>query len=285
MATFTFPTNSTGYSYTGPTSGIGNDVYGDTQRRFAAARGTAGTEGTLTSVPPPDAALLQSITADIGSLNAEAAADAANSEASALQSTGYGKEIDAYNAVGAISEQNATIEGVSGNIKQLQANRQVARTIGSQRAAVAGAGFASSGGSLDLMKSSIQEGYLNDQIIGAQTEVTKGGFLEQGAAAQAEASGARVASDAALALSKNQAAAGQLALANAANQTTALNAYLATKGTLSPIDQLVTGTLAADPNKPTDFPTNPNPNPVGVTPASANRGAAYSGGIGTPYVG
>lgn len=285
MPAFNFPSVGTvsAAGYSGPAGGYNAYQVQNSPlaRASAAAAGSGSTATTLSPTPAPDTALLQSITSDVGSLNAEATRDAADAEASTTQSEGYGKEIDAYNAVGAIAGQNATIEGVAGNIRQLQANRLVNTTVGAQRAAVASAGFAQSGSSLDLMKSSIQQGYMTDQIIRTQTAVQQGGYLEQGAAAQAEASGARVASDAALSLAKSQAAAGQLAAANAANETAALNAYIAsTGGVNSPARALVTNAVSADPSQPTTF------TPPTTTPAqAANRGPAYAGGIGTPYVG
>lgn len=182
---------------------------------------------TATPVPSgPDAAQLDRIVSGITDLNASAAENAARATASETQAKGYLKEAEAYGTVGAIAENNATIEGVAGNIRQLQANRAVTRTVGSQRASIAAAGFANSGGALDLMQSSLQEGYLTDQLIQSQTAINQGGFLSQKAASDAEAAGARLASDAQMDLSRSYASAGQLATANAASQTAALQAYL-----------------------------------------------------------
>jgi hypothetical protein len=272
MATFNFPQSSDTSS--GWSGGLGSDTLGG---------GTPVSTSTgLSAVPPPDTALLQSITSDIGSLTATAAQNTAGSEAAATQAAGYQKETEAYNTVGAIAAENATVEGVAGNIKQLAANRQVNVTLGSQRAAVASAGFANSGSSLDIMKSSIQQGYLNQQIIQTQTALTQGGFLEEGAAAQAEAAGGQVASNAALSLSQAQAAAGQLATANAANETAAINAYLAsTGGVNSPSRALVTSTLTGDANLPTTFSPTGGSTTGGSDAAQGANNALRGGGMGT----
>lgn len=201
---------------------------------------------------PQETSLLTSITGDIGTLKGLAATNAANATGATTQAAGYSREAEAYDTVGGIADENAKIEGISGNIKQLQLNRGIQRTLGAQRASVAAAGFASSGSSLDIMKSSIQEGYLADQLIRTQSSVTQGGYLEQGAAARAEGAGARVASTAATALAQSYAAAGATATANAANETSALSTYLAGRPA-TPESALVTSTLAGDPNFPTTF--------------------------------
>jgi hypothetical protein len=277
MAAFTFPSSAgtpavgsvSAAGYIGPASGF--NAFKAAQTSSAIFNQTPG--GTPAATPAPDTALLTNITADINSLKATGAQNQAAADAANIQAQGYGKEEEAYQNVGAIAAENATIAGVSGDIQRLQANRVVDRTIGSQRAAVAAAGFASSGDALDLMKSSIQEGYRNDQIIRTQTSLTQGGYLEEGAASQAEASGARFASDAALSLSKSEAAAGQLALANATNETAALQTYLSTRGS-DPVSNLVTSTLGSDPNAPTVLPTS-GANATDPTKAFG----AYTGGF------
>lgn len=230
----------------GRTSGLAVSI----ARRSQGLDAPGTTAAATTS--PQETSLLTSVTGDIGNLRALAASNAANAAGSTTQAEGYRREAEAYDTVGSIAEENAKIEGISGNIKQLQLNRGVQRTIGSQRAAVASSGFANSGSSLDIMRSSLQEGYLADQLIRSNTAVTQGGYLEQGAAAQAEAGGARLASDAAVSLSRAQAAAGALATANAGNETAALTAYLAGRPS-TPETALVTSTIGGDPSNPTTF--------------------------------
>jgi len=234
---------------------MGHDVPGDPiYEKWLDAGGGGGRP------PAADAGLLQSITGNINSLQSLAAQNEANATAQATEAEGSRREADAYGTVGAIARENATVEGISGNIKQLQAARSVQRTIGRQRAETAAAGFSNAAGSLDILKSSLQEGYLQDQLIRSQTSVNQGGFLEQAAAADASGAGAQLASSAALELSKSYAAAGQLATANAANQTKALQDYLASTGGINdPTRALVTSTLQQDPTQPTtvESPTQP----------------------------
>jgi len=199
---------------------------------FQTARGAR--NATDGEVPPPqaspDAGMLQNIVSDIGDNKALAAQNEANSQAAATQAAGYQREIEAYGIVAGISEENATLEGMAGNIKQLQANRALMKSLGSQRASVAAAGFASSGSSLDLYKSSLQEGFLNEQLIGTQTSINQSGYFQQAAAARASGEGAQLASEAAMELSRSYTAAGQLATATAASETEALQTYLETTG-------------------------------------------------------
>ena len=202
---------------------------------------------TPAAAPAADTALLRGITGDITNLQALALQNEANAKAAATEAAGFGREVEAYRTAGRISEQNATIEGVAGNIRQLQAGRAVQRTIGRQRAETASAGFSDAAGSLDIMRASLQEGYLQDQLIRSQTSITQGGFLEQRDASLASAEGAQLASDASMELSRSYTSAGQLATATAADQTRALQEYLsATGGINDPTRALVTSTLGGD---------------------------------------
>ena len=243
----TIPQGSTDLTPDAPP--VGGDPFGD----WARARAAGG--GGMAGPPAPDTGLLQSITGNITSLQELAAQNEANATAQQTEATGAQREAEAYGTVGAIARENATVEGISGNIKQLQAARSVQRTIGRQRAETAAAGFSNAAGSLDILKSSMQEGYLQDQLIRSQTSINQGGYLEQAAAADASGAGATLSSNAALDLSKSYAAAGQLATANAANQTKALQDYLAsTGGVNTPTRQLVASTLQQDPSQPTTLP-------------------------------
>jgi len=232
---------------------------------------------TTTTLPSPaeQTALIKASVADILGLTTTAAEDTANATASGIQAQGYQAELSAYNTVGAIAGQNATIAGIAGDIKALQTARSVQQTIGAQKAAVAAAGFGAAGSSLDLLRHSVQEGYLADQLVRTQSALTQGGYLEEGAASQAEAAGAQMASQAALALQASQAAAGQLAKANAANETTALTTYLAGLAP-TPESALATGVLSLAPNASATTTTGTATAAPGSTanPAVANLIAA-----------
>lgn len=203
-----------------------------------------------------DLGILRSATAGILGLRAQATTDEADARAEELSATGYQREADAYGTVSGIAEENAGIAGIAGDIKALQMARSVTRTVGSQKAAVAAAGFGAAGSNLDILRASMQEGYFADQMIRTQTSLTQGGYLQEGAAAQAQAGGAMMASESALNLAKTRRAAGSLATANAASHTAALQAYIKeTQGgaELTPAQRLVLGTLDGDTGAASGF--------------------------------
>ncbi len=237
MPTFSFPSFGAGAATSRFLQAQVGGIGGTATSRILAGGAAAGP-------PAADAGLLERITESITSNQALAAQNEASARASATQAEGYQREAAAYGTVGAIAENNATYEGIAGNIRQLQAARSVQRTIGRQRAQTASAGFASVAGSLDIMRASMQEGYLQDQLIRSQTSINQGGYFQQRDAAQASGEGARLASDAAMELSRGYATAGQLATSTAAQQTDALRQYLSSTGGVNdPTRALVTSTL------------------------------------------
>ncbi len=217
----------------------------------AAAAATAGN--------PADTALMRGTVADILGLQSKAETDKANAAASDIQATGYQAEAGAYGTVQDIAGNSATVAGIAGDIKALQEKRKLTQTLGSQRTDVAAAGFANSGSSIDLMRSSVQQGALTRQLTNIQTEQTKGGYLEEGAAAGAEIAGANMASSAAQALAVQQRASGALATANAANETQALTAQIATEQAglpTTPAQTLALTQVTAGAGQPTVFDPN-----------------------------
>jgi hypothetical protein len=199
---------------------------------------------------PADTGLLRSSVADILGLRAQATTDAANAAAQEISARGLGLEAEAYGTAAGIAGDNAMLAGIAGEITALREAREVRRTVGAQRAAVASAGFGASGTSLDLLRASFQEGHLSDQLIRTQTSLAQGGYLQEGAAARAEGMSASFASEAALSLARTHRAAGSLATANAAAQTEALAAYISsTSGgaPLTPAQQLALSALSGDP--------------------------------------
>lgn len=254
----------------------------------AQAKQAQATSGTAT-----DTAMLRGTVADILGLQSKASIDNANAGASDIQATGYQAESGAYQNVADIAANNATVAGVAGGIKLLQENRALRTTMGSQRADVAAAGFGNSGSSLDLMRSSIQQGALTRQFTNIQTAQTQGGYLEEGAAAGAEVAGANMASSAASALAKQQRASGELATANAANETAALGQYMQTTNPtgapLTPESTLAVSTLGIPgfgvaPGSSSGQPATFSPSLVSsITLGSpVSTGGIRGGGMGTP---
>jgi hypothetical protein len=235
------------------------------------------------AAPAPTVADTQSLktdTASILGLQSQAQLDAANAAASDIQAAGYLQETAAYNTVGGIASNNAVVAGVAGDIKNLQQQRAVRQTIGSQRADIASAGFTNAGSSIDIFRDSVSQGALTHQLNMVQTTQTQGGYLEEGAAAQAEAAGATMASNAATTLAAQQRASGALNTANAANQTLALQDAIATQQAGLPLTQAQTLALAqvnAAPGTPTVFDPLNMPSVTLPVPTQTGTAATISG--------
>ena len=166
---------------------------------------------------------------------ATAAAKTADATAATTSAAGYTKEGEAYQTSADIAAQNAVVAQVAGNVINLQEQRKMRTTEGEQQSQVAASGFAASGSSLDVIRSSLQQGYLTQQLNTLAATETAGGYLEEQSAALAQKAAAKVAADAAtsLAASDTLAAAtatkaGNLATANAAKVTAALGAFVGT---------------------------------------------------------
>lgn len=116
-------------------------------------------------------------------------------QAAAFTIEGQGGEAEAqqYDIAAGIGANNAQIELVSGQLQQFQNTRKLVQTLGQQTAGYAGAGFASSGSALNVARSSLQQGLLQNQVLGLNANLAAGGYLEQAAASTAEATTARTA--------------------------------------------------------------------------------------------
>ena len=95
-----------------------------------------------------------------------------------------------YTEAAGIAANNAELEGFATKIKQTQEEREAFKTIGSQVADVAGAGFEESGSALDLLRSSASQGALAKQLIGEQGAIQQNTFEEQSIAYQSMAASA-----------------------------------------------------------------------------------------------
>lgn len=125
-----------------------------------------------------------------------AAAAAGESTALATESAGASAEAGQYEKAAAISANNATIALVSGGLEQYAQTRQLQNTLGAQRAGVAGGGFANAGSAVDLARSSLQQGLIQNQVLGLNANMQAGGYLEQAQASQGEATAAEYAASA-----------------------------------------------------------------------------------------
>lgn len=96
-----------------------------------------------------------------------------------IQAQGDLAEASNYDIAGTLAGQNAQYSETSTAIKEAQIARQNSMTIGGQQADVAGAGFAASGSSLDLLASSAQQGALTKAVAGQNGLIQTAGYQEQ----------------------------------------------------------------------------------------------------------
>lgn len=199
--------------------------------------------GAVTNTGTANLPAVSGVVSSLLGFQADAAQEAANATAAGLTAQGDLGEGAAYGSAYQIAQQNAVLAGVSGDISELQQQRQVSQAIGTQQAGVAANGFKSAGSAISLLKSSLQQGYIGKQLIETQTGIQQGGFLEAGAASQAEQSAANTAAASADVLGAAESTAAATATTNAANETAALTDYLKTV-TPTPETQLVTDVAA-----------------------------------------
>lgn len=195
--------------------------------------------GAITNTGTANLSAVSGVVSSLLGFQADAAQETANATAAGLTATGDLGEGAAYGSAYQIAQQNAVLAGVSGDISELQQQRSVAQSIGTQQADVAASGFRSAGSAISLLKSSLQQGYIGKQLIETQTGITQGGFLEAGAASQAEQAAATTAAQSADVLGAAETTAATTSTVNAANETAALTDYLKTV-TPTPETQLVT---------------------------------------------
>src|SRR5579859_2581924 len=211
-------------------------------------------------LPAAQDATLQATVSSILGLQSTAVTDAANATAANTSATGYEAEGGAYQTAADIATQNATVAGIGGTVKALQEQRATNVTIGAQKAGVAAAGFGAAGTSLDLLRSSMQQGYVTQQLTGIQTQLTKGGYIEEAAASAAEKAAAEGTAGAARATAASDTTAANMARATAASETAALNNFLGSY-TLTADQSLLLSPLAAAnsiANGGTGAPTGPS---------------------------
>lgn len=111
-------------------------------------------------------------------------------QAQQLAAAGYSSEAGSYNSAAAVARQNEVLARASGDVQEAQIGLQVKRTIGSQQASIAAAGFGSGGTALSLMRSSQRQGIIEQQLVGVNSEVQQNSFEQQALAADAESQAA-----------------------------------------------------------------------------------------------
>lgn len=101
-----------------------------------------------------------------------------------------------YLGAAGLADQNKKFTEESTAIKQFQTEREIQNSLGQTRADVAGAGFAESGSSLDILRESASQGSLQKSVMATQGLITEAGYQEQGDSYRTMAKAAGVAADA-----------------------------------------------------------------------------------------
>ena len=95
---------------------------------------------------------------------------------------GDAAEAKAYSEAATIAGQNAKLAASATAIQETQTQRQIFQTIGAQKAAVGGAGLAESGSAQDLLRSSVQQGNLQTQLVRTQGMINVNSYEQEAAA-------------------------------------------------------------------------------------------------------
>jgi len=108
-----------------------------------------------------------------------AAIDAGGAVSSLFGARGARSSARSYDEAQRIAEENARLARSATEIRDIQLKRTIFKTLGTQQAQVAGAGFAASGSALDLARDSAAQGEHARAINQAQGAITANSYLEQ----------------------------------------------------------------------------------------------------------
>ena len=92
---------------------------------------------------------------------------------------GNRQEAAHYRRAGDLADQNARFTTESTAIQNTQLQRQVFQGLGSIEASVAGSGMSESGSALDILRSSAQQGALQEEVLKRQGLIAEQGYKEQ----------------------------------------------------------------------------------------------------------
>lgn len=155
------------------------------------------------------------------------------SQSETFAQAGDTDEANAYGSAKSIAEQNARLALAAGGVEQAQKQLEISRTLGSQKAATAAGGFQQAGSALSVLRASTQQGALDQQLIGLNSQLKAGGFTEAATASGAEASAASTAASQAGILGKSAAAIAAASKTNAINEAAAMGLTVPGLDTLS----------------------------------------------------
>ena len=182
----------------------------------------------------PTAPLTPQTASDLISSITNATQEFGQAQSQSDLSTGDIAEQTAYTNAGATATANARLALLSGNLQQYQEQLQLGKTLGTQQAQISGGNLSSnSGTALALLRSSTQQGLLQQQITGLNAQLLSGGYTQQGEASTAEAAAAGAAGTAASDLSTNLTTLANASKTNAVNEAAALGQNIPGIGNIS----------------------------------------------------
>lgn len=94
-------------------------------------------------------------------------------------SRGASAAATSYDEAQRIANENADLEESSTRVKALLLQRQITKSLGTTQAQVGGAGFASSGSALDIMRDSASRGAMTKALNEEQGAITANSYREQ----------------------------------------------------------------------------------------------------------
>lgn len=134
----------------------------------------------------------------IGTSNSLGAAvnDLFSADTHRTRSAGLRIEAGNYDRAAGFSDENEKFTEMSTAIKQAQIDRQNVKALGGIEADVAGAGFASSGSALDILRDSASQGALTKAVAGEQGLITEEGYKVEAESYRQMGQAARLTADA-----------------------------------------------------------------------------------------
>lgn len=131
---------------------------------------------------------LSSIAAGIGAFGA--------ADASRTAAAGSRAAADAYRSGALVADTNEFLTDISGRIQTIASERKVNKIEGTQLAAQGASGFLESGSSTDVLRDTVAQGHLTDQMIGLQTTINENSYIGQAISLRGQALSADAAAKA-----------------------------------------------------------------------------------------
>ena len=101
-----------------------------------------------------------------------------------------------YQQAAGYAEQEAKFAEMSTKIQEMQESREISKSLGQTTADVAGAGFATAGSAVDLLRESAAQGAITKQVTQVQGNIQEAGYEEQAKSFENMAAAAGVAASA-----------------------------------------------------------------------------------------